>query len=309
MFSLKGALRAIFFAFAIEFSTFNQFCAARQVSAFTASRLAANYKKEKMNCIFCDINVLLNSIEHIVPESLGNEKYVLQDGSICRTCNNLFSKFEDKALTKTILGMERARLGIITKKLKPAISKTGAIQFTGDSEFRKNYINVQGISKDDLKNFNPENNTYQMTVKGFDKSEMATSKLILKIGYEAIFQSQKKIFNKYNFSSLTNHLTNIENDNWPFMTTKLKLSPFISIPRFCFKHDLKKIECELLYSEIDNETLLFNFKYGGASLLINLLGRNANWADQYIKNDKNSAFYPIHLKRTIKDTTSSSNKG
>lgn len=86
------------------------------------------------------------------------------------------------------------------------------------------------------------------------------------------------------------------------MTTQYKLTQFISIPRFWFKYNLKKIECELLYSEIDNETLLFNFRYGGASLLINLLDRNVNWADRYIEADKNSAFYPIHLRRKIRAT-------
>lgn len=106
--------------------------------------------------------------------------------------------------------MERARLGIITKKGKPAISKTGEIQFTGDSDFRKNIINVRGATKEDFKNYNSKNNTYQITVQGFDKSEMATSKLMLKIGYEAIFQSQKQIFNRFNFSNLTNYLTNIK---------------------------------------------------------------------------------------------------
>jgi hypothetical protein len=41
MFFLKVRFAQYFFAFAIWFSTFNQVCAARQVSAFTASRLAA----------------------------------------------------------------------------------------------------------------------------------------------------------------------------------------------------------------------------------------------------------------------------
>jgi hypothetical protein len=36
------ALRAKYFAFAIQFGTFNKFCAARQVCAITAQLVAAN---------------------------------------------------------------------------------------------------------------------------------------------------------------------------------------------------------------------------------------------------------------------------
>lgn len=250
-----------------------------------------------MNCIFCNTEVILNSIEHIVPESLGNKRYVLQNGSICRACNNRFSKFEEKALTKTIIGMERVRLGIATKKYKPAISKTGKIEFAGDSLYRKNIINVKGMVADDVQNFNPDNNTFRLVVKSFDKSEVATSKLILKMGYEALFQSQKVVFKNNDFSDLTAYLTNVKNENWPFITTKLELSKFTSIPSFAFKYELKRIECRLLFSVIDNDTLLFKFNYGAVNIIINLINRNFKWTKQYLIDDKNSRLYPEYLNK------------
>jgi hypothetical protein len=40
-----------------------------------------------MPCIFCGSQEHLNTVEHIVPESLGNTTFMLSKGDICDTCN------------------------------------------------------------------------------------------------------------------------------------------------------------------------------------------------------------------------------
>ena len=57
------------------------------------------------------------SIEHIIPESLGNDEMVLTD-EICHSCNNHFAKIEQFVLQKTDIAFWRALLGIRTKKGK-----------------------------------------------------------------------------------------------------------------------------------------------------------------------------------------------
>lgn len=250
------------------------------------------------SCIFCENLVTEKSVEHIVPESLGNKSYVLPSGTICRACNNNFSKFEDKALTRTMLGFERARMGIPTKKGNPATAKSGEIIFRGSRNFRKNIVTTSGISEEHIKDFDEKDGSYKITISDFDKSEMAMSKLLLKIGYESLFKSQRAIYNNYNFKDLKEHLTNKNTKDWPFLsTTALKLSTFKSIPTFSDKHELNKIKCRLLISELDKNMLFFSFEYSVVSYLINLVERNCLWTQQYLEKDKWIKLYPEHLKK------------
>ena len=50
-----------------------------------------------MRCLFCKKNSDdSKSVEHIVPESLGNVSYVLPKGVVCDKCNNYFSRKVEK---------------------------------------------------------------------------------------------------------------------------------------------------------------------------------------------------------------------
>lgn len=52
-----------------------------------------------MRCIFCK-NPSLNSksVEHIIPESLGNKEHILPKGIVCDSCNQYFAKKLEKPL-------------------------------------------------------------------------------------------------------------------------------------------------------------------------------------------------------------------
>ena len=50
-----------------------------------------------MRCIFCKtISGASSSVEHIIPESLGNNKHVLPVGWVCDACNNYLSREVEK---------------------------------------------------------------------------------------------------------------------------------------------------------------------------------------------------------------------
>jgi len=53
------------------------------------------------------------SIEHIIPESLGNDDLFLTV-DVCRKCNNYFGQIESFVLNKTPLAVSRALLGTVT---------------------------------------------------------------------------------------------------------------------------------------------------------------------------------------------------
>ena len=214
-----------------------------------------------MVCIFCDKKNNANSIEHIVPESFGNKLYILPKGTVCDACNNRFSNFEGKALTNSVFAMERARLGVVTKKGKNSKGKVNDLIIEGDENFRKTYLTIKGIDRNNTKDFNPIKKTFKIVVPAFDKSEVATSKLLLSIGLESIYKSQIKVFKNYDFSNLKNYLTNQKNQDWPFTTSHYEIEKFTSVPTFYDKYNLRKAHCKLAYLELDQNSLIFQFDF------------------------------------------------
>ena len=56
-----------------------------------------------MQCIFCHKDTSLSkSVEHIIPESLGNKHHYLPQGYVCDQCNNYFSIKIEKELGEKI---------------------------------------------------------------------------------------------------------------------------------------------------------------------------------------------------------------
>jgi hypothetical protein len=81
-------------------------------------------------CLFCGA-INPRSIEHIIPESLGNDDLILTD-DVCRSCNNYFAKIEKFVLGKTDLAFWRAFLGIRSKKGKlPSVDLSLPKKFKG----------------------------------------------------------------------------------------------------------------------------------------------------------------------------------
>lgn len=71
-----------------------------------------------MNCIFChSISDNSKSVEHVIPESLGNKEHVLKQGIVCDKCNSYFAiKIEKELLEQPYFISLRHRNMIQTKK-------------------------------------------------------------------------------------------------------------------------------------------------------------------------------------------------
>lgn len=74
-----------------------------------------------MNCIFCHKDSSTSkSVEHIIPESLGNKSHILPKGYVCDECNNYFArKIEKILLEQPYFVSARFRNEVLTKKNKP----------------------------------------------------------------------------------------------------------------------------------------------------------------------------------------------
>jgi hypothetical protein len=79
-----------------------------------------------MKCIFCkNDSSNSKSVEHIIPESLGNKSHILPKGIVCDNCNNYFArKVEKKVLEKPYFNNLRYRNFIITKRGRLVPDKT-----------------------------------------------------------------------------------------------------------------------------------------------------------------------------------------
>ncbi len=71
-----------------------------------------------MQCIFCHKDSSTSkSVEHIIPESLGNKHHYLPKGYVCDKCNNYFSvKIEKELLAQPYFVSMRSRNELLTKK-------------------------------------------------------------------------------------------------------------------------------------------------------------------------------------------------
>lgn len=255
-------------------------------------------------CIFCNQENESKSIEHIVPESFGNKIYVMELGDVCDNCNSKFSKFEHTALSNSIFVMERARLGKPSKKGKPAKGKVAEFEITGDDEFTPQKIFMRGLKKESIKDFDPLTKTFSVTIPSFDKSEVSTSKMLLKMGLESLFKSQRKIYDSGNFDELRKFLLDPQTKDWPFLVTNHEIGNFKSIPRFFHKHELNKIPCTIHY-QIVNECIIVKFSYGGISMVINLSNRDLPWTNDYLNEDSNATLHPDHFKKKVNSSISS----
>lgn len=71
-----------------------------------------------MECLFCNSNGPYSTVEHIIPESLGN-KHILLEKQICDSCQKYFgTKVEEYVLRRSPIGWWRVHAQIYTKKGK-----------------------------------------------------------------------------------------------------------------------------------------------------------------------------------------------
>ncbi|MGL6633608.1 HNH endonuclease [Aeromonas veronii] len=55
-----------------------------------------------MRCVFCkNDSSRSKSVEHIIPESLGNSKLTLPKGVVCDSCNNYFATHIEKKVLES----------------------------------------------------------------------------------------------------------------------------------------------------------------------------------------------------------------
>ncbi len=147
-----------------------------------------------MKCIFCkNISDNCVSIEHIIPESLGNKEHVLPKGVVCDTCNNYFAvKIEKPLFELPYFRSVRFRNDIENKKGRPTLDKgiIGGIVSVGKDEqglhiIAENSGVAKGIIDGSIKHmilpFNSEPDSNDINVSKF-LCKAALESLIYRVG-------------------------------------------------------------------------------------------------------------------------------
>jgi len=150
-----------------------------------------------MKCVFCKENSDSSiSIEHIIPESLGNKKAILPRGIVCDSCNNYFArKIEQELLNIPFYKSLRSRYGVESKKRKIPFD-VGYLPITG-SEIE---VDINGIPEPNDKTLNiiiPKKSDFEKLINGeikeiyipvsidLEKSKIV-SRFLAKVGIEVI---------------------------------------------------------------------------------------------------------------------------
>lgn len=145
-----------------------------------------------MKCIFCkNDSSNSKSVEHIIPESLGNKNQVLSKGVVCDSCNNYFgNKIEKAVLEMPYFKSLRGRIMIENKKGKtpriPGFTKNKENIEISFSQESSNTLEVTYRDKKALDTLSKHNEIYIPLIPEPPKNDLLVSKFVGKIALEAL---------------------------------------------------------------------------------------------------------------------------
>jgi len=276
-----------------------------------------------MRCIFCkQPSDNTKSIEHIVPESLGNKNHVLPKGYVCDKCNNYFShKIERPFLEQKNIRLLRFEESIPNKKSKiPAIEAAWGYELIN---IRKKEINGEEAL---ILELTPEqiiqlyNNAAPdiLVLPAFDSivlppQSSITSRFIGKIAFEflSIKIADDKdwldfLIDSPQFDAIRNHVRLGTTPNWPCSIRRIYDSNTVwdSYDNESFQIIFESVffsttfSKEQLTHEGDIETdMYFVISLWGIEYAINLAGPEIEGYKKWLADHDNVS--PLYFKKSI----------
>ncbi|MEG1577669.1 MAG: HNH endonuclease [Oscillospiraceae bacterium] len=226
-----------------------------------------------MRCLFCKKDsAATKSIEHIIPESLGNSTYVLPIGYVCDKCNNYFAREVEKPFLER-LDMQLLRFYEAVPNKKKKIPRiTGMIDLTPVT-VRKDLINgkiVTGIDVSPDLFYEIENATAKMQLvipalneSNLPKQGQVTSRFLAKIALEALAERLKGsgggleyLVNHQQLDLIRNHARMGTTKEWPCNIRRI----YATNAQWLFSDSGKGTsqvihECDFLFPNIDEKNL------------------------------------------------------
>jgi hypothetical protein len=240
------------------------------------------------HCILCGSGSSFTSEEHIIPHSLGNDIVVLGKGWVCDKCNNVCSAFENKVLSHSILGFERCRLGVFTKRNKPAHAEIGSISWFAQPTYLANVVSAEADWANVPILWNEDFSAGKIPFLVHDETCLDITRLLLKIGVEIMVPvSQSGLLGiQCDLQMAKRHILDIEKEPWPYFVLLSNsaeghlVSVFEELPDV---HSyIHSCGFDIFFHLIDGEIILF-FNYTNFRAAIGLTTRATHWRDVFIK--------------------------
>lgn len=192
-----------------------------------------------MNCVICNKDSCASrSVEHIIPESLGNTRYILPKGFVCDDCNNHFAtKIERPLLEMPFFKQLRYRLSIESKKgripsdngfmIRPELSeviftknnKTGAQIVIPDKTVQKKIEKRKRLP------------VFSVEYSLFDLNSITISRFLAKVAIEALtfdvirFKGEiEQVVNQSSFDLIKRYCRYPKkNELWPYTIRQINI--------------------------------------------------------------------------------------
>jgi hypothetical protein len=235
-------------------------------------------------CIFCGASTPFSSEEHIVPHSLGNDFVLLAKGWVCDSCNNIFSGFESRALYSSILGAERCRIGVTTKRGHPARSKLHGVSWFAEPTEPPNVVTAEAEWDRVPLLVSADGSRGKLLFPVHDQSNADVARLLLKIGVEitAPLLLQQGQQPAYDLREAKQHLISNCAQPWPYFVLRDRkaiphlVSVFAATPQ---EHGyISECGFDIFLHEVDNQPIMF-FGYEAFFAAIGLGSRSTAWRD------------------------------
>lgn len=129
---------------------------------------------------------MFSKSEHPIPESLGNDDFILEPGFVCDSCNQYFgSKVEEKVLSKPPFGIERVRRNVTTKK-----GKIPNFSFQPHLELFATPFQNQVVMTASPEYWKLIENRSFLVLPYEDQNDFFTTRLLIKMGLEILLTSE-----------------------------------------------------------------------------------------------------------------------
>ena len=249
-----------------------------------------------MNCIFCKNNSdSSKSVEHIVPESLGNDKFILPRGYVCDKCNNYFSRtFEQQLLDLPFFKQLRHSLNIKSKKGNIPNNKGFLIDpDLIEVEFKKDKNQQESISLSQEVEIGNGLMTFIPVFNSPGYQNLHMSKFLGKMAIEAIVyyalqyqNSVEEAVNQTCFDALKNYVkAGKKGQFWPYYERTLY------DPEAGFQHprtgEFYKVTSSFTFIVTESSQLLFQYLCLGKEFTIDLVNPDVEEFTQWLSKHDN----------------------
>lgn len=263
--------------------------------------------RRKMQCIFCKQNSSdSRSLEHIIPESLGNRKYTLPPRVVCDKCNNYFSRKVEKPFLELEAVLKLRFHQEIPSKRGNVPSLQGILAPNFPSivhRFPKScFTAVMQVEPEAIKHIMRLNKGLLIfPAGGPPPSNLILSRFLAKVALEAMAhrliaypEGLKYLVNETQLDPIRNHARRGEISNWPIHIRRI------------YDADQKWIDekgCEVqMVHEFDilwtpwNEWFLILAVFG-LELVINYGGPEIDGYEHWLS--KNNHISPLYLGKNV----------